>query len=212
MATVKTANYPEQTWSLSTLKTFFDNLNCSIITTDLSSNVLTINVNGVVNLLFDFNTGRTRVVYNGVSRDYSVLNTWNSATVTAVCNDVVFYVQFSCNYYEGRRILFLYERINGVDYFGAVGNDDTHAWYPVTSVTLTNTSTGVTFSHGVILNYSVEQGYIHYAADYLFSVGYKTSAVDSNFITCSAVPANRIITFKGHNYYSVGANTLIQVD
>lgn len=216
MATVKTANYPAQTWSLSTLKIFFDNLNCSIITTDLSSNVLTIHVNGVVDFLFDFNTGTTRVVYNGVSTGYSYLNTWNSATITAVYSNVVFYVQFTCNYGSGRRVLFLYESINGVDYFGAVGagTESTagHAWYPITSVTLLNTSTGVTFSHDVILNYSVEQGYIHYASDYLFSEGYKTSAVDANFITCSSVPTNRIITFKSHNYYSVGANTLIQVD
>lgn len=215
MATVKRANYAAQGYSASTLKTFFDSLNCPIITTSLASNVLTINVNNIVNVVFDFSASRTKTVYNGTTKEYSIINTYNSATITAVCNENVFYVQFNGNYGSGRRFCFLYENISNEDYWGAVGagtdSSSGHAWYSITDITLSQTETSLTYNHGTRLNYACELGYIDYAPDVLFISGYK-SIDDPNFITCSTVPTDQVITFQGQNYYSIGAHTLCLID
>lgn len=216
MATIKRVHYGVQGYSASTIKTFFDNLNCPLIEVSLTSYTVVLNVDNVVEVLFNFDAGRTQVRYNGATSSYSIINAYNPLGLTVLFDENVFYVQWNCEYGAGRRFCFLYEKIKGISYFGAIGagmeTGSGHAWYSITDLTLLNISTGVTFSHGIILNYSVEQGYIHYTSDYLFGEGYKTSDVDANFITCSSVPTDRIITFKSHNYYSVGANTLIGID
>lgn len=216
MATIRRVHYGGQGYSESIIKAFFDSLNCPLIEVSIESNAVVLNVDNVVDVLFNFYAGRTQVRYNGVTNSYSIINRYNSLGLTALFNENIFYVQWNCEYGAGRRFCFLYEKIEGISYFGAVGaGTDTgsgHAWYSIVDIPLTNVNNSITYAHGIILNYSVEQGYIHYTSDYLFSSGYKTPDVDTNFITCSPVPTDRVITFKSHNYYSIGANTLIGID
>lgn len=216
MATIKRVHYGGQGYSASIIKAFFDSLNCPLIEVSIESNATVLNVDNVVEVLFNFDAGRTQVRYNGTTNSYSIINRYNSLGLTALFNENIFYVQWNGEYGAGRRFCFLYEKIEGISYFGAVGSGtetgDFHAWYSIVDIPLTNVNNSITYAHGVILNYSVEQGYIHYTSDYLFSSGYKTSNADVNFLTCSSVPADHIITFESHNYYSIGANTLLRMD
>ena len=71
----------------------------------------------------------------------------------------------------------------------------------------------ITYYHSPRLNYSVDFGYIDFSSSALFtSSTQKANVTDTNLLSCTTVTAKQVITFKGHNYYSIGTNTLIPMD
>ena len=215
MLTLKKANYNVQAYSETVLKTYFDSLNCPIITTSISSHALYVTVNNIVSLIFNFGIGRTQVSYNGSTTSYSVLNTYNPATITTVTGDSIVYVQFNGVYGAGRRILFLYEMIDNKSYFGAIGSgtESTHAWFSIADLTLRQVENNLTYTHKKMLDYTTTLNYIDYSTDLLFENGDAVSDIaDMNTVTCTTVTSDSVITFGGKNYYSAGTNTLIQLN
>ena len=214
MATAKKTTY-SSSWTENNIKSFFDSLDCPLITTELiSSASLTVHVNNIVDLKFD--NGYSQVTYNGTTTSYSVLNNNTSCTITAVYSSNLFYVQLCCNYDAGRRIAFLYEIIGNNNYFGAVGSGtgstSVHAWYSINAIPLTCVEDNVPYAHGNLLNYSTSLGYIDYCADILLQSFTATNIIDSNFMSCTEVPTDQVITFNSQNYYTIGAHTLVPID
>lgn len=217
MATIRRVHYAGQGYSASTIKAFFDSLNCPLIEVSIESNATILNVDNVVEVLFNFNANRTQVRYDGATSNYSMINRYNALGLTALFDENVFYVQWNCEYGSGRRFCFLYEKIEGISYFGAIGagteSSSQHAWYSIVDIPLTNVNTSMTYAHRARLNYTDELGYIDFTSDALFdSNNYKTHIEDSNFVACSTVRADQVVTFQGQNYYSIGANTLIKIN
>ena len=67
-------HYGGQGYSESIIKAFFDSLNCPLIEVSVESNAVVLNVDNVVDVLFNFYAGRTQVRYNGVTNSYSIIN------------------------------------------------------------------------------------------------------------------------------------------
>ncbi len=61
------------------------------------------------------------------------------------------------------------------------------------------------------MNYSAGITAINFAADVLFREGVKITE-DSNFIACTTVAADNIITFEGTSYYSITGHMLVALD
>lgn len=200
MATVKRSSLP---MSGSSWGTWFNNLNCPLISA--SGNV--INIDDVFTLTKDnyivtLNKGSTQIFSSS----------WNNpATVTVCCSDTLVYIQGYDP--QSRRFVFIYEKLDDIiiyAYFGG-GNTTGVAFKPISSVTFTDINTGLEYTHDARLNYSVELGNIDYAPDVLFLSGVK-NVEDPNFVTCSTVTADKVVTFQGQNYYAVGSNTLVLMD
>lgn len=212
MAQVKKGYYAGQTWSVSTIKTFLDSLNCPLITTSFDGSTLTVNVNNICDITF---SNGTRVIYNGTTTWYSSINTYNNLYITAACNENFFYVQINCDYQSGRRFVFLYEKIDSKDYFGANGSDNVggRGWFSIQEISMIETISNMNYNHAARLTYNCETGFIDYSTpDYLFSAGYKTDTADENFISCSTVTLDQVLTIDGTNYYSIGNNILVPLD
>ena len=214
MATAKKTTY-SSSWTVNNIKSFFDSLDCSLITTELISNdSLTVHVNNIVDLKFA--DGYSQVTYDGTTTSYSVLDNTTSCTITAVYSANLFYVQFCCNYSTGRRIAFLYEIVGNNNYFGAVGSGtgstSVHAWYSINNIPLTCIEDSGSYAHGTLLNYSTSLGYIDYCSDILLQSSAATNIIDTNFVACTEVSADQVITFNSQNYYTIGAHTLVPID
>jgi len=217
MTTIRKATWAARTYSPSTFKAFLDTFDCPIISTSITSYTLNINVNNIVTVALNMDNNRTQVIYNGTTSNYSMINSYNPAQMTAICGDTFFYLQFNCDYGAGRRFCFVYEIISGKNYFGAVGagteSSSAHVWYSITDITLKQVENSLNYTHKKVLSYAAPLNYIDYSSDILFESGtYASDVIDSNILTCSDVPQDNVITFNGNNYYSLGPNTLIQLN
>lgn len=214
MAQVKKGYYAGRTWDENTFKTFIDSMNCLLVETSHEGYITTVNVNDVVTI--EFGNGKVVVIYNEQTvATYYILNGYNDFYITVACNDNLFYVQTNCDYQSGRRFVFLYEKINNKDYFGYNGSENVggRGWFSIQEITLTETSSNLTYNHSSTFNYACEAGYIDYASpECLFSAGYKTDVEDTNFITSSTVALDQAITIAGKNYYAIGTNILVELD
>jgi len=215
MAKVKNAYYSGYKHSAATIENFFNTVTTSIFTLSRTGNVLDILVDNTVTVQFDYGGYKTKTIYNGSTVEYSMINNANAAEITVAASDTMLYIQYNCIYGQGRRFAFLYEKIGEGKYWGAVGPGTSsgagHAWYSITEIPVTDTVSGISYSHAARLSFSEQVGYISFSTDALFNGGVK-KINDPNFITCSSVTANRVITFHLNNFYSVGANTLVLMD
>ena len=207
---------------ITTVKNFFDNLNASLISTSLSGQILTITVDNLITIEYNKENSSSRrftlTVFdeNGSRIAYAGFNTTSSYvppyTFLACYSDNIFYHQYNDSY--NRRLVFVYEIIEGKHYFGATGSSDSSGqpWYPITSVSLKQVENQSNYAHIKILNYTAPLNYIDYSSDVLFENGNTMSNyIDTNTITCTTVTQDNVITFGAHNYYSLGPNTLIQL-
>lgn len=202
---------------ITVVKNFFDNLNSDLISTSVSGQVLTIRVDNLINIKFSkVNYHLTVYDENDSIVAWTQFNTTSPNvppyTFSACFSDTFFYLQFSDS--SNRRLLFVYEIIDGNRYFGAIGSQDTTGtpWYPITSVPLKQVENQNYYNHIQMLSYTAPLNYIDYSADVLFKDGTTLSDyVDTNTLTCTTVTQDNVITFGAHNYYSLGPNTLIQL-
>lgn len=203
MATITRTNV---SIDISALKTFFEGLSIGLITVTQTNNTLSINVDNEATILFDF-TNNVISVDSVTQMTLDVSNTPYSITVCYL-GTMLFYVQLRDTY--GRRFVFIYEKIGGHKLLGFDGSGSASAsnFYDISDISLTDVDSSLVFLHGIRLNIINEPGYISYADEALFCNNVK-SLIDPIFISCSSVIADRILTFNGKNYYSIGANTLL---
>ena len=194
---------------LSTVKSLFDNLGASIISTSLSNDVLTIRIDNIVSITFRNYTVEA-FDENGSSISSEMYNPFtNPHTFIVGYSDSLFYLEYRDAYSRG--IVALYEVIDTKRYFGALGGSS--GWTPISSVQLKQIENQAYYQHKTILNYIAPSGYIDYAIDMLFENGNTVvGIIDPNTITCTTVTQNNKITFDGHNYYSLSPNTLARLD
>ena len=213
MAILKTAYYAARQYPAETIKTFFDSFSSSLFTTSITGttwngNILEVYVDNTVSLIFNYADGYVQTKYNGSVVNYSYLNTWNALTLTVAVSDNMLYVQWQLSY-SNRTTAFLYEKIDNKKYWGAAGGGAD--WYSIVSIPLTETSLGASYAHGQRISGTAAAGTVLFTGDALFSGGVK-SIEDPNFLACSTLTANTIITMNNKNYYTVGANTLMLVE
>lgn len=194
---------------LSTVKGIFDNLGASIISTSLSGGVLTILIDNIVTITFRNYTVEA-FDENGNSISYAEYNPFREPHTFIFCySDTFFYLEYRDAWGVG--IICVYEIIGDTRYFGALGGES--GWTPISSVPLKQVENHNYYQHTSILSYVAPDNYIDYSIDMLFENGNTMSdIIDTNTVTCTSITQNRKITFNGRTYYSLGPNTLLELD
>ena len=128
-----------------------------------------------------------------------------NSTVTVAASNTLFYMQAFDG--DGRGPYFIYEKTTNFNVVAYTAGNS--SFRDIRNFTLTDLNNGYEYKHRAMLNYTTQPDHINYAQDMLFRSNVK-SFEDPNFVTCTTVQADRMITFKGENYYSVGTNTLVK--
>jgi hypothetical protein len=191
----------------STIKNYFDGLNISIISTSLSNDVFTITIDNTTSVSFRYYTAAAYddFGYNIAENMYNP-NTIPLTFITGF-SDTFFYLCYYDNWSRG--ITVVYEKINGKRYFGGTG---TGGFQPITSIRMRCVEDQGSVYFKNIISYSVDSGTLDYTQNSLFNPLNNIILVDPNTITCTDVTQNKIITFNGNRYFSLGPNTLIQLN
>lgn len=169
---------------------------------------------GFIKILHGWTYGVTiETTRNDTRMTYSTFD-YSNVIVTVCYNDHLFWLQASNN--AGKRVCVVYEKFDsGLVISGALGTSGaqgTMDFQPINNFSLLDLTTSQAYTHRAILNYNVPLGHIDYGPDSLFTGTVITNIVDPNFITCSTITQDRVITFNGANYYSVGPHTIIPID
>ena len=193
-------------------KAFFDSFNCPLITTSVSGTDFTLSVGN--NLQFvRGNNGKANYSVNGTSVGLGGAGVNNQITVASSSN--FFYMVFRSDVNTGQiyTLIELCEVISNRQYYSYLTANDRNV-HSISELTLTDSvNLNGMYKHGKVLDYAADTNLIDYTADILFDLSDNLSGVtDLNCISCSTVTANQVLTFNLHNYYSIGANTLVPMD
>ena len=194
---------------------FWNTVDCSLIKScTLSNKILTINIDDTIQLVFNANANYILYIIDdtGTQKSGCTFNTFREYfDFNIYFTDTFFYFQFRDAH--SVRYILVYEKINGKRYFGYnYAEIDTH-WFSITEITLKQVEDQSNYKYNQILNYSCELDNIDYSSNILFNSNDEiTDIIDSNTLTCTPVPIDYVITFRGSNYYSIGSNTLVEVD
>lgn len=195
--------------------TFWNAIDCSLIKScTLSNKILTINIDNTIQLVFNGNASYTLYIIDdtGTQQSGCTFNTFRDYfDFNIYFTDTFFYFQFHDAY--GVRYIFVYEKINDKRYFGYnYAESDTH-WFSITEITLKQVENQLNYKYKKMLDYTAWIENIDYSTNFLFDANdLVTDIIDTNTLTCTNVLINTVISFKAHNYYSIGANTLVEVD
>lgn len=204
--------------------TFFENLNYPLVTSStrtgdnvdiLVDNTVTINIgkfsSGGGNLLLTF-----AITYNGSStgeltRVY-VQRSGYYATLTLCSTNNLFYFQIQDNTGSsgaGQDFTFIYQLINSNFYYGY--KTGSTAFHALETISLNAVDNNV-YKYSSLIPYSAPAGQIYFRDSSLLLLS-SIKAVETNeFISCSTVTLNSVITFNNKNYFSIGTNTLLPMD
>ena len=156
----------------------------------------------------------------GINAVYISIDGGSSSRISRVSENCTVVITYSNNLFSlnvvddsSRAYAVIYEKISDKNYYGWNGNVDSwttyHGFYKLEEITIYDIETSGAYTHSPRLNYSCELGVIDYADDCLFKAGYRNIS-EPNFIACSTITANQIVTFEGTNYYSIGNHTLVE--
>lgn len=191
----------------STVKSYFDGLNISIISTSLSNDVFTITIDNTTSISFRYYTvtayddlgyGIAEAMYNPFTEPLTFIIGYS---------DTFFYLCYYDAYSRG--ITVVYEKINGKRYVGGTSSGN---FQPITSIRMKCVEDQGSVYFKKVIGYSVESGTLDYTQNLLFDRFDNIILTDPNTVTCTDVTQNKIITFNGNRYYSLGPNTLIQLN
>lgn len=131
------------------------------------------------------------------------------STITVAYSDTLFYIYTrDQNGSTGVGIFLTYEKTSDFQIY-AYGDITGHPNFQ--DYTFTDIITGNQYAHSGVLKYTTDLNYIDYTEDRLFSSGQR-EFVDNNFLSCSTITPDSVITFAGKNHYSVGPNILVSID
>lgn len=135
-----------------------------------------------------------------------------SSTITVAYSDTLFYIwTHDENGSSGIGIYLVYEKTPDFTIY-ASPNNYISGFSSIQSHTFVDRYTGDEYKHSGVLKYSREINSIDYTEDSLFSTGGQRIIQDSNFISCSTIAQDSVVTFNGKNHYSVGPNILVSMD
>ena len=147
---------------------------------------------------------RLTVAYNGTSTTYSLGYTGNSYTVWICTSDTFFFLTARSNAQCG----IVYEKVGDEVITNLAGATSSTSFV---SVPLTNLTTGGSYSHTTILNYTSNLGCVDYTPEFFASEGVITPLKDTNLFACSTMTAGQTITINRKNYYVLTNHLLIPV-
>lgn len=207
------------TTDLNYLKSIFDSLATPIITSTSVSgdylyltldNTLTINFHRASTSLFNPIT----VTYDGtttaeIARAYVTIN---GLRITFVYNNNIFYMQLQDG--GGRRGLFFYQKLESQKFYGYKGSKNTQsvAFYDISGLEIHSVATENIYTYGNAITQAADIGHILYLNISVLFIGSSKAFVNSDFISCSTITADQILTFENKNYYSLGTHIVVPID
>jgi len=193
----------------STIKNYIDGLDIPVISTSLANNQFDIVVFDTYRIRFEYYSCRIydELGYNLVG-DQIMYNPFTEPLTFIIgYSDTFFYLHYTDAYSRG--FTCVCEIINNKKYMGV---NRTGSFDPITSIRMKCAEDQGSVYFRKVLNYSVDSGSLDYTQNVLFDKDSAMILVDPNTITCTDVTQDKIITFNGNNYYSLGPNTLIQLN
>lgn len=217
MGVISRYSFAGEAMTANRYKAYLDTLDCPIMTSVIDNGDLFLHVDDAYNIVISFNNGRLGYQLHDETHYLTVMNRYNSQTIVICYSDDVFYLQHTANYSSGRRFLSVYEKVDGKRYVANIGSgtgtSDFHAWYSIQDLTFECLEDGLPYKHDSRLKYTQKIDYIDYTVDNLVTQGGEiTNTVDPNFVSCSTVTANSMLTFNDQNFYAVGSNILFPTD
>lgn len=171
---------------------------------------------GWVNVLINNDTNLRLYPYSDRTVGMKIDDTIRGNTVVFYAGNHPIVVGYSDNVFWLRQknadgavtFSFTYEKIEG-----HVLKSTTYVNDSPVGTELLDSDSGITYTHGQILTYSLgEANKIDYMNDKLFTGGYVSDFEDPNFKQCSTVATGQIITFGGKNYYPFTSHLLLSLD
>ena len=193
----------------STIKNYIDGLDIPVISTSLANDKFDIMVFDTYKIRFEYYNCHIydEFGYNLVG-DQIMYNPFTEPLTFIIgYSDTFFYLHYTDAYSRG--FTCVCEIINNKKYMGV---NRTGSFDPITSIRMKCAEDQGAVYFRKVLNYSVDSGSLDYAQNVLFDESSAMILIDPNTITCTDVTQNKIITFNGNNYYSLGPNTLVQLN
>lgn len=202
------------TYSAAAYKSFFDSLNCPLLTTEADeNNYFNLYVGAVEDNILKFQGPRYGVAGLYVKGTNVTDSNWGVDLPITVCyTDKLFFMYTRNSSSNIRGLSFFYEELGDMKLYGYSYSATDNSFKPLDIITLTDNVSGLQYAHSKRLNYTASTGYIEYVPHQLFQSGVITNINDNNFISCSTIAANQSVTIAGKNYYSIGTNTLVEID
>ena len=193
----------------STIKNYIDGLSIPVISTSLANNQFDIMVFSTYKIRFQYYTCH---IYDEFGYDLvgdSVMYNPFTEPLTFIIgySDTFFYLHYYDAYSRG--FTCVCEIIDSRKYMGVIAGG---SFQPVTSIRMKSAEDQGSVYFKKVLNYSVESDNLDYTQNVLFDKLDNMILIDPNTITCTDITQNKIITFNGNRYYSLGPNTLIQLN
>lgn len=198
-------------------KAYLDTLDCPIMTSVIDNGDLFIHVDNAYNIVISFNNNRLGYQLHDITHYITLFNGYNPQSIVICFSDDVFYLQQNGEYGAGRRLLSVYEKVDEKRYVANIGSgtdsDQFHSWYSIQDLTFECLEDGLIYKHDSRLKYTQKIDYIDYTVDNLLTAGGEiTNTVDPNFVSCSNVIENSMLTFNDQNFYAIGSNILFPTD
>lgn len=183
---------------------FINSMNCPLISSSSGS----INIANIFTVVIT--NGNSIKAYKGSAQ---IANTYfnGSRKTTLICSNNFVSLEFFDP--QGRTMDFVCNNISDLSlsaYY--ISDSQGHDHQKIESLTFEDSTTLDLYTYSPILNYSKPFGYIDYTNSIIFNNGYKTDIENTEFVACSTVTKDQLLTFRNQNYYSIGTNTLIPID
>lgn len=213
MATIYTTSFAIGT-TASQIKDYFESLDDRFVGT-ISGTTLSLEIAGVLTWTFNVEDSYWRspftVTINGTTSG-NVNNPYGLKQCITVISDN--FISIHLTDPDGRRALFVYENIDGVEYAGYFSNTAMSQPYRdlggATMYKIGDTS--LTYAYATLLPYTAQAGYIDIVNNAIMVNGNSKAGTTSDLKSCSEVAAGSTITSDGVNYYALGSHILIAID
>lgn len=171
-----------------------------------------IQINDDAKIEMSSNTGyKMRTSFNGSTLNETSYNYNFFHTLFCVSNNF-FYGQW-CD--SNNLQMFIYEVIDGEHYCGSTLSTPVSQVFfrTIEQITIKDTSNN-SYKHGNRLTYTLGDNKLeYYEKDCLFTSSDSIKVLDdSNFIACTYVPSNKVVTFENRQHYSLNNHVLVLKD
>lgn len=216
MGTISTYRFAADQLNVTEYKAWIDSLECPLITTNIENNCLYINVDNAYVVYFDVGRYRMGYILRGTASDIGYMYKPNKQKIVVCFSDDVFYIQHTSEQDAGRRMISVYERIDEKRLVANAGSGTDsqyfHAWYSIQDLSFLCLENDLTYSHQPRLKYAQKPDYIDYTIDNLLCGGVISDIADTNFVSCSNITGDTVISFNSQNFYAMGDNILFPID
>lgn len=195
------------------IDTFFGTWDCSFVEKEYKTDVAQTDLTIAEDTILSYRYFDSHVdLYVNDEYYCGVAEMGHKITIWIVYSDTVFYIVHAFD--DTRVFVYLYEIIDDKIYEGW----DHGVSFQSLTIKEKENEESLEYRHHKILDYKTQFKYIDYTDSTLFEVSGEPATysyidlTDDNFISCSIVPVDTIISFNETRHFSIDTNTLVAID